>query len=264
MLCAAGNVIFHYWMKHGKVYIYGKHALTEALVNVPHAVKKVYLSPKVDDQKLRDLIRRAGVPMAALEPKMERTVEGHGTHQGVIAHVSTDDLVMPLKDFLKGLTITDDTALVLMGEVQDPHNVGAIIRSAAAFGVSGVLMPEHNQAPVTGAVVKVSAGMAFRIPLVQIGNINQAVRDLKDAGFSVYGLAGEAGAQNMTEMQFDTPSVFIVGNEGSGIRQKTREYCDALVAIPMHPKCESLNAAVSASVALYAWSSKHPKALKGK
>ena len=148
-----------------------------------------------------------------------------------------------------------------MGELQDPHNVGAIIRSAAAFGVSGVLMPEHNQAPITGAVVKVSAGMAFRIPLVRIGNINTVIRDLKERGFWVYGLDGEAKTSIVDE-SFDAPTVFILGNESKGIREKTAELCDVMLSIPMHPQCESMNVASSTSVALYAWSAKHPNALK--
>ena len=102
--------------------------------------------------------------------------------------------------------------------------------------------------------------MAFRVPLVSIGNINQTVRDLKDAGFTIYGLAGE-GAESINKATFDSPSVFILGNEGEGIRQKTRELCDGLLSIPMNPKCESLNAAASAAVALYAWSAKHPESL---
>ncbi len=247
--------------KPEKTYIYGKHALIEALRHTPQAIQKVFLSPTLKDAHLRDHITRVGVAIEPLEQKHLSSLDARATHQGVVAHVKTEELIIPLKDFLKKLTITNDTALVLMAEIQDPHNVGAIIRSSAGFGIAGVLMPEHNQAPITGAVVKVSAGMAFRIPLVRIGNINQAIRDLRDAGFRVYGLAGEEGAKNITEMSFESPSVFVVGNEGSGIKQKTREYCDAIVQIPMNKRCESLNAAVSASVALYAWSAKHPKAL---
>lgn len=249
-------------MKQSKVYIYGKHALTEALLNNPKSVKRVYLSSSFSDDSLKNLIRKAGVKMDSLKDSQKSTVEGKGSHQGVVAQVSLDDLVIPFKEFLNGLEVTNNTSLVLLGELQDPQNVGAIIRSAAAFGCSGVLMPEHNQAPVTGAVVKVSAGMAFRVPLVQIGNVNQAVRDLKDKGFYVYGLAGEEGSKDLTKMEFDTPIVFVVGNESSGIRQKTREHCDELISIPMHPQCESLNAAVSTAIALYGWSTQHPDALR--
>ena len=141
----------------------------------------------------------------------------------------------------------------MLDELQDPHNVGAIIRSAAAFGATGVLLPEHNQAPVTGTVIKTSAGMVFRIPLVKIGNVNQTLRLLKEKGYWVYGLAMD-GSSNLQKTTFDTPVVFVIGNEGEGIRQKTLELCDIKITIPMNPRCESLNAAVAASVVLYEWS----------
>lgn len=248
-------------MKQSKIYIYGKHAVVEALANAPQAVKKVYLSPKQEDANLRGLIKKTGVPVSELGKDKLAGVDSNATHQGVIGVVSLDDLMQPMKSFLANLKITDDTALVILGEIQDPHNVGAVIRSAAAFGISGILMPEHNQAPVTGAVVKVSAGMAFRMPLVQIGNINQAVRDLKDAGFTVYGLDGDGNADT-TQESYDGPTAFILGNEGAGLKEKTKELCDKILSIPMHPRCESLNAAVSASIACYSWSAKHPRSLK--
>lgn len=248
-------------MKQNKIYIYGKHAVIEALANSPQAVKKIYLSPKQEDQGLRNLIKKTNVPVSELGKDKLPGVDSETSHQGVIGVVTLSDLVRPFKTFLKELNVKDDTSLVILGEIQDPHNVGAIIRSSAAFGVSGVLIPEHNQAPITGAVVKVSAGMAFRMPIVSIGNVNQAIRELKDAGFTVYGLEG--GSPNeTTKEEFDSPSVFIVGNEGSGLRLKTRELCDVLLSIPMHNRCESLNAAVSTSVALYSWSAKHPSALR--
>ena len=248
-------------MRQSKIYIYGKHAVSEALANAPQAVKKVYLSTKQEDGHLRGLIKKTGVIVSELGKDKLPGVDTDSTHQGVVGVISLDDLVRPFKTFMEKLPVKDNTSLVILAEVQDPQNVGAVIRSAAAFGVAGILMPEHNQAPITGAVVKVSAGMAFRVPIVSIGNINQAIRELKEAGFTIYGLEG--GNNTMTtEEQFDGPSAFILGNEGSGLRLKTREYCDKLLSIPIHGRCESLNAAVSASVALYAWSAKHPDALK--
>ena len=248
-------------MKQDKIYIYGKHAVSEALRHSPHVVKKIYLSPRHDDGELKKLIDKSGISTAVLEQGRVQGVDSNATHQGVIGVVSVDGIMLSLKEFLHNLKVTDDTSLVLMSELQDPHNVGAVIRSAAAFGAAGVLMPEHNQAPVSGAVIKVSAGMAFRVPLVQIGNINQAIRDLKDAGFTIYGLEGEGG-EDITKKKFDSPSVIIIGNEGEGIRMKTKELCDSLLAIPIHPKCESLNAAASTAIALYAWSVHHSEALK--
>ena len=170
-------------------------------------------------------------------------------------------LIRPYKEFMAKLEVTPDSMLVILDEIQDPHNVGAIIRSAAALGAAAVLFPEHNQAPITETVVKVSAGMAFRIPLIHIGNVNNAVRDLKERGFWIYGLDGES-TTSITEESFDTPTVFIMGNEANGIRTKTRDLCDIMLRIPMNPRCESMNVASSASIAMYEWSTKHPDSLK--
>jgi 23S rRNA (guanosine2251-2'-O)-methyltransferase len=144
--------------------------------------------------------------------------------------------------------------------VQDPHNVGAVIRSAAGFGLTSVLIPKHRQAGVTGTVVKVSAGMAFKIPLVEVANVNRAIEDLKEIGFFVYGLDG-GGDSALTTEKFTKASVFVLGNEGEGMRQKTREHCDIILSIPTHARCESLNASASAAVVFYAWSAQHAAAL---
>ncbi len=170
-------------------------------------------------------------------------------------------LPISYEEFVENLKITKDTAVVVLGEVQDPQNVGAIIRTCAAFGIAGVLIPDRRNAQVNATVIKVSAGMAFQVPLVTIGNVNEAIRDLKKRGFWTYGLDGSA-KQSIHDENFEAPSAFILGNEANGIRQKTFENCDIPLVIPMAPKCESLNVAASAAVALYAWSTKHRNALK--
>lgn len=259
-------------MAHEKTYIYGRHAVTEALSHTPDAVESIFLAPTMDDNKLLSLINNSGKLVTMLDvAKLPNGFESHNgstpVHQGIIALITLGKIVRPYKEFVDSLEKGPDgkvlakNSLIILGELQDPQNVGAVIRSAAAFGIAGVLIPEHNQAPVTGTVVKVSAGMAFRIPLISIGNINNAVRDLKEQGFWIYGLDGEA-TQSIATEKFDTPTVFILGNESKGIREKTRENCDILLSIPSHPQCESLNAAASAAVAMYAWSSQHPEALK--
>lgn len=245
-----------------KTYIYGKHALEEALLNNSKSIEKIYLASYFNDPKLEEIIKDSKILFQKLLPnKLPPDVDEEASHQGVFATLSLSKLLRPYKEFAENLDITPNTCLVLLGELQDPQNVGAVIRSAAAFGVAGVLIPEHNQAPVTGTVVKVSAGMAFRIPLISVPNVNTVVRDLKDKGFWVFGLDGEA-KQKITQEKFDAPTLFILGNESKGIREKTRDLCDTLVSIPLNSKCESLNAAASAAVALYAWSSKHPEALR--
>ncbi|MCK5095879.1 MAG: 23S rRNA (guanosine(2251)-2'-O)-methyltransferase RlmB [Candidatus Pacebacteria bacterium] len=249
-------------MKERKTYIYGKHALIEALAHSPQSIKKVFLSSNIDDEELLTLIKETGVPTSKLsgDATLGKDLR-EATHQGVVALVANEGLMRPYKEFIKDLEIKEDTSLVILGELQDPQNIGAVIRSAAAFGVSGVLMPSHNQGQATGAVVKVSAGMAFRIPLVTIGNINDTIRDLKKRGFWVYGLAGEAETK-VTDEKFDAPTVFVLGNEAKGVREKTRDLCDIMLSIPIDQKCESLNAAASAAIALYAWSAKHQNAIQ--
>lgn len=248
-------------MAQEKIYIYGKHALVEALKNTPRAVEKVFLATQTSDSEVKELATATKVSIEIFSPKDTLPgVDKNAVHQGFIGQINIEGLMRPYREFADNLTINPSTALVLLGEIQDPQNVGAIIRSAAAFGVAGVLIPEHNQAPVTGLVVKISAGMAFRVPLVAIGNVNTTVRDLKERGFWVYGM-DETATHPLNKEVFDAPTLFILGNESTGIREHTRELCDILVSIPMNPQCESLNVAASTAVTLYAWSSQHPESL---
>lgn len=242
-------------MIQNKIYIHGKHAVKEALLHIPQAVNQIMAVPDFEDREILNLAKKEDIPRGKFDPS-----SAPKGHQGIMAQILLSNLVRPEKQYFEQLEVTSDTCFVILGELQDPHNVGAVIRSAAAFGATAVLIPEHNQAPITGAVVKVSAGMAFRIPLVTVSNINNTIRDLKKKGFWIYGLEGES-KNSMHDEKFDAPTAIILGNEAEGIREKTKELCDVLLSIPMNPSCESLNAAASAAVALYAWSAKHPDRL---
>ncbi|MFW6209976.1 MAG: 23S rRNA (guanosine(2251)-2'-O)-methyltransferase RlmB [Patescibacteria group bacterium] len=242
-------------------YIYGKHAAREAVANRPDIIREAYLAESFAADDIVCALQTHGVQLRVLNEKNPpRGISSKAAHQGVVLGIQPARLLRSYRDFMTGCTFTPDTAFLLLQEVQDPHNVGAVIRSAAAFGLAGVLIPPHNQAPITGSVVKVSAGMAFRIPLVEIRNVNATIRDLQQRGCWVYGLAGEGGVTTHTE-QFDRPTVFVLGNEHEGLREKTRTACDALLRIPLHTRCESLNAAAATAVVLATWSAQHPSAL---
>lgn len=244
-----------------EIYLYGRHTVRELLLKDPKRVLVLYLAQSAEPE-FRPLAQRMNVSVEPL-PKNQfmRNLEG-AVHQGVVAQVSMHKLVHEYKDFVNSLEPTPQTALVLLNEITDPHNVGAIVRSAAAFGASGVLLPAHNQSPITGVVAKTSAGMVFSVPIVSINNENQTIIDLKKRGFWIYGLETD-GATPLSHEKFNAPTVFVVGSEGPGLREKTREHCDVLLKIPMHPRCESLNASVSAAVVLSEWSTQHPEALVG-
>jgi len=240
-------------MTEEKTYIYGKHAVAEAVLYAPHCVREVYLSPTVDDTLLREKIKKAGIMLVSLNSKNKpKGISDEAVHQGAIASIVLDNLLVSYNNFIKNLDLSKKPALVLLDELQDPQNVGAIIRSAVAFGISGVLIPQHNQVGITATVIKVSAGMVFRIPIINIGNINNTLEDLKKTSFWIYGLEGE-GQNSLTEEKFGEPTVFVLGSEGKGIRLKTKEHCDILLSIPVTPECESLNVATSAGVVFYEW-----------
>lgn len=240
--------------KDKKNYIYGFHAVMEALSEAPQSLKCIFVSDSSTHRsEIKNAAQKANIPLKQLgSDKKTRRTQDEVSHQGVIAEFIPRNLMLPYKDFINTIDVSPKTALVILGELQDPHNVGAVIRNAAAFGAAGVLIPDHNQAQINGTVVKVSAGMAFRIPLVQVGNINTTIRDLKDKGFWVYGLDAEGHTTTQTET-YDRPSTFILGNESQGLRSKTHELCDSILSIPIDQRCESLNAAVSAGVVLYSW-----------
>lgn len=245
-------------MKDEYEYIFGKHAVSEALRFRPDVVKQVFLDVNFSDTKIINQIESTKIAPRLLNlNNPPRGVSAKAAHQGIVAAIVPEKLTIPYKEFIQTLSTESDSAVLILGEVQDPHNVGAVIRSAAAFGLKGVLIPPHNQAPVTGTVIKVSAGMAFKIPLVAISNVNSVARDLQQRGFWVYGLEGDGTVMTVSE-RFDRPSAFILGNEGTGLRQKTKELCDALISIPIHPRCESLNAAAATAVVLATWSAQHP------
>lgn len=213
-------------MKQRKVYAEGKHAIAQAKGFAPHAVLKVFTNA-----------------------------------QGVeLAQISLHQLLKRYEEWIETVPVTPDTLLVLLAGLEDPHNVGAIIRSAAAFGARAVLMPYEGQAPITDAVFTSSAGMAFRIPLVTFEGYQQTLSDLRKRGFEIAALDHHAKTE-LKDAVFAKPTVFVLGNEGSGIPGAVKPLVQELLRIETHPRAESLNVAAAAAVALQQWSLKHPRAL---
>jgi 23S rRNA (guanosine2251-2'-O)-methyltransferase len=142
--------------------------------------------------------------------------------------------------------------LVLLDGVEDPHNLGAIIRTAHAAGAAAVLAPERRAAGITETVAKAAAGALEHLPVVRIGNVSQTLEELKSRGFWIYGLDERASAL-YSETDYATPTVFVLGGEGQGLHQLVKKHCDVLVRIPMSGAISSLNVSVAAGIALFEW-----------
>ena len=164
-------------------------------------------------------------------------------HQGVMVEVDSYNY-KSIND------IKDAKRLILLDKIEDPHNLGAIIRSAESFGFDAVIIPERRSAKVTPTVYKTSAGAINNIDLVMVTNLNKTIEKLKENGFWVYGLAGEATSK-LSETDLSGKVALVVGNEADGISRLTREKCDSLVKIPMIGKVNSLNASVASAIAMY-------------
>jgi len=239
-------------------YLFGKNPLKEALLfsarRNTQIIDQVYFTKTAEaDPEMMSLVQSRKIPYNIVTvPELESMVGKYAVHQGVVATLVTKALYTSLDEALLLAKQKVNPMIIVLDELQDPHNVGAIIRSACAFGASAVLMPEHDQAQITGTVIKSSAGTVFSVPVVRIGNINTTLRQLKGQGFWIYGLTGN-GDTELHQTKFDAPSVLVIGSEGSGIAKKTLEHCDFKLSIPMDPACESLNASNAVVVALYEW-----------
>jgi 23S rRNA (guanosine2251-2'-O)-methyltransferase len=239
-----------------KLYLYGRNPLKEALAKGHKGLlEHVYLTPAAETEaSLVSALQKAELKHERVtENEIESMVGRDANHQGVCALVDDRKLYTSLEDALeKAWKDSERPLLVLLDELQDPHNVGAIIRTASAFGASAILMPEHDQVQITSTVMKTSAGAVFSIPIVRITNVNTTLRTLKDKGYWTYALEG-TGDTKLHGTTFDTPVVIVVGNEGEGVRPKTLEVCDFKLSIDISKNVESLNASNAAAVTMYEW-----------
>ena len=242
-----------------KTYLYGKNPLKEAILsskrNGVALIESLFITKGAEQEaSLMSLLQSNNITYSVVtSAEIESMVGKETVHQGVCALLADKALYTSLDEVLVTTSKKDRPVMVLLDELQDPHNVGAIIRTAVAFGADAILLPEHNQTQITGTVIKSSAGMVFSIPVVKIGNINTTLLKLKEKGFWAYGLTGD-GDTSLTSASFDTPTIIIVGSEGDGIAKKTLEHCDFKLSIPVSPLCESLNASNAVAVTLYEWS----------
>lgn len=231
--------------------IYGRNPVEELLSQSPEKVEKIYIKDSAGGglSRIISMASENRIPLQRVPGKKLHELAGPVNDQGVVAQVSMVTY-LELDDWLLYVKLDQNPMVLVMDELEDVSNFGAILRTAAAAGVDAVLVPKHRQAPVNATVFKTSAGTAGRIPIIRVTNTNQAISKLKDSGFWVAGLDQNASV-TLWDQDLQMPLVAIIGNEGKGIRKKTLEHCDFTLNLPMQNKVESLNASVTAALFCY-------------
>ncbi|MEU4536656.1 23S rRNA (guanosine(2251)-2'-O)-methyltransferase RlmB [Streptosporangium sp. NPDC023825] len=235
-------------------HIGGRNPVVEALrAGVPAST--LYVALRIDnDDRVKESVRIAadrGIAMLEVgREKLDRLTEG-GIHQGIALQIPAYDYAHPDDLVRVAQEAAEVPLIVALDSVTDPRNLGAIARSATAFGAHGLVIPSRRSAGVTGGAWKTSAGTLANLPVARAANLTATLREYRDAGLFVIGLDGEGTVDIGEANLLDGPLVVVVGSEGKGLSRLVRESCDLVVRIPMHAAAESLNAGVAAGIALY-------------
>ncbi len=231
--------------------IYGFHAVTSRLRQNASGVLELYVQSQRNDPRMRDLLKLAeeqGVRVITVDVARLNGMAGGTRHQGVAARVDATRRVQHLSDVLD--TLTEPPLLLVLDGIQDPHNLGACLRSADAFGVHAVIAPKDRAVGLNATVEKVACGAAETVPYITVTNLARTLRELQEANIWVVGTAGEA-TQDLHQFKHTGGIAWVLGAEGEGLRRLTRDTCDELVRIPMQGSVESLNVSVSAGICLF-------------
>jgi 23S rRNA (guanosine2251-2'-O)-methyltransferase len=203
-------------------------------------------------QEIIDLARRASVAVRFEERAVLDRLAGTPAHQGVVA-MGASQRYADLDDVAPSAQL-----LVVLDGVEDPHNLGAIVRTAHAAGAGGVVLPERRAVGLTDVVAKAAAGALEYLPVVRATNINRALEQLKEQGYWIYGL-DERGAQDYDAVDYHAPTALVFGGEGKGLHEQVRKHCDVLVRIPMEGRIPSLNVSVAAGIVLFECKRRRPQ-----
>jgi 23S rRNA (guanosine2251-2'-O)-methyltransferase len=236
---------------HETVWLFGLHAVRDALLNPKREKLRLVLTKNAAD-KLGDAIAMGGVEPEIVDPrKFDVPIDEGSVHQG--AALEAKPLNWGKLDDV-AISGTGAPLVVLLDRVTDPHNVGAVLRSAEVFGARAVIAPHRHSAPETGALAKTASGALERQPYLRVANLSDAMEELRAMGFFLIGLAGESETELSVGLaQAATrPVALVLGAEGPGLREKTRETCDVLVRIPAAGGFGSLNVSNAAAISLYA------------
>jgi 23S rRNA (guanosine2251-2'-O)-methyltransferase len=228
--------------------ICGVHAVYEVLAAGRQPVERIHVLRDARLPRLKqilDLARERGVPVRKEERAVLDKIAGGVVHQGIVA-IASETSYAPLKRIFDAKL----PCVVVLDGIEDPHNLGAVIRTAEASGVSGVIVPERHSAPLSAAVAKASAGALAYVPVIRVTNIANTLDELKTNGLWVVGV-DEEGERLWTDFDYTSPVALVFGGEHRGLRRLVREHCDVVVRLPMLGRVGALNVSVTAGILLY-------------
>jgi 23S rRNA (guanosine2251-2'-O)-methyltransferase len=228
--------------------IIGFHAVNEAL-RARRTLDRVHIAKGAAGSRITQIVnlcRDNKIVVRYEERDLLDKMASGGVHQGIVA-VGADRRYAELEDAVQGARL-----VVLLDGIEDPHNLGAIMRTAHAAGAGAIVIPERRAAGLTPTAVKSAAGAVEYLPVVRTGNINRALEALKELRFWIYGL-DERGKDTYDTMAYTTPTAIVIGAEGKGLHEQVKKHCDFLVKIPMAGNLASLNASVAAGIVLFEW-----------
>ncbi|MBN2689274.1 MAG: 23S rRNA (guanosine(2251)-2'-O)-methyltransferase RlmB [Gammaproteobacteria bacterium] len=233
--------------------IFGMHTVTNSIEHHPHNILSIFLQKNIRVQKLNSIIKLAkqhDIPVEFIaKEKLDKLLHNHN-HQGVVAKIKIGEekTMQSLDDLLDDL---DHPAfLLILDSIQDPHNLGACLRTANAAGVDAVIIPKNGSCQMTSTVKKIASGATEFTPLISVTNLVNTMKDLKKRGIWLFGAAGEA-KKSIYKSKLEGPIAIVMGAEDKGLRRLTRETCDHLISIPMQGEISSLNVSCATAVCLF-------------
>jgi len=240
------------------IWIYGRHAVRAALTNPTRRCHRLVATAETtaEAQKLLGETQARLLPDFRTEtldrPRLEALLAKGAVHQGLalLAEPLPQAFLEDVLAELPPLPSSEPAVVVMLDQISDPHNVGAILRSAAAFGARAVVLPEHGTPPASAALAKAASGALEQVPLIRVTNLARALDQLKEAGFWSVGLE-ESGEKTLADLDLDGRIALVLGAEGEGLRRLTRERCDFLARLPTSGPIASLNVSNAAAIALY-------------
>ncbi|MDR3214799.1 MAG: 23S rRNA (guanosine(2251)-2'-O)-methyltransferase RlmB [Bacilli bacterium] len=230
------------------MYVYGKNTII-GLINSKTNIEKIFLSEEFNDKKIISLIIEKHLDYIKVSKNKLNSLSANNNHQGIVAKVF-EYQYQSLDQVINNTTNKANALIIILDGLEDPQNFGSIIRTGEALNIDGIIIPKNRSVKVTPSVARVSTGAMNNVDIVQVTNLNQTIKELKEHGYWIVG-SDMNGDKSYDELKYDFKVALVIGSEGKGISQQVLKNCDYLIKIPMYGQVSSLNAAISSAIIMY-------------